>query len=45
MRERDHTDVVEVKGRVILKRILKKWVGEAWAGLIILRKGTDGGRS
>jgi hypothetical protein len=24
---------------------LKKWVGEAWAGLIILRKGTDGGRS
>jgi hypothetical protein len=26
-----------VDGRIILKRIFKKWDGEAWAGLLWLR--------
>jgi hypothetical protein len=29
-----------VDGRIILKRVLKKWDGEAWTGLIWLRLGT-----
>jgi len=28
--------------RIILKCILKKWVGEAWTGLLRLRTGTGG---
>jgi len=31
-------------GRIILKRIHKKWNEEAWTGLIWLRIGTGGGR-
>jgi len=30
-------------GRIILRRIFKKWDGERWTGLIWLRKGTGGG--
>jgi hypothetical protein len=30
-------------GRIILKRIFKKWNGEGWTGLIWLRIGTGGG--
>jgi len=32
-----------VDGRIILKRTLKKWDGEAWTGLIWLRIRTGGG--
>ena len=32
-----------VDGRIILKRILKMWDGEAWTGLIWLHIGTGGG--
>jgi hypothetical protein len=32
-----------VDGRIILKWIVRKWVGEAWTGLIRLRIGTGGG--
>jgi hypothetical protein len=32
-----------VDGRIILRRIFRKWDGEAWAGLIWLRVGTGGG--
>jgi hypothetical protein len=32
------------KGKVVLKRIIKKWDGEAWSGLRWLRIGRGGGR-
>ena len=32
-----------VDGGIILKRIFKKWDGEAWTGLIWLKIGTGGG--
>jgi hypothetical protein len=38
-----HLKDVGVDGRIILKYILKKWVREAWTGLIWLRIGTGGG--
>ena len=31
-------------GRVILEWIFKRWNGEAWTGLIWLRRGTGSGR-
>jgi len=31
-----------VDGKAILKWIFQKWDGEAWTGLIWLRKGTGG---
>jgi len=33
-----------VGGRIILKSIIKKWVGEAWIGLLWLRIWTGGQR-
>jgi len=33
-----------VEERIILKWISKRWDGEAWTGLILLRIGTGGGR-
>jgi hypothetical protein len=44
LRERDHMKDLGVDGRIILKMILKKWVGEAWTGLLWLRVGTGGER-
>jgi hypothetical protein len=41
--EKDHLDNLGVDGRIILKRIFKKWDGVAWTGLIWLRIGTGGG--
>jgi hypothetical protein len=44
LREGDNLEVLSVDGWIILKRIFKKWDGEAWTGLIWLRIGTGGGR-
>ena len=36
VRGRGHLENPDVDGRIILKRIFKKWVGGAWTGLIWL---------
>ena len=40
MMERDHLQDLGVDGTVLLQFVFKKWDGEAWTGLIWLRKGT-----
>ena len=42
--ERVHQENLGVDGRIILKSILKKWNGEAWAGFFWLRNVAVGGR-
>ena len=42
LRERNHFEDLGVDGSIVLKWILKKWDGEAWTGLIWLRRGTGG---
>ena len=44
LREGDHLEDLDVDGGIILKWFFKKWVGEAWTGLMCLRIGTVGGR-
>jgi hypothetical protein len=41
LREGDHLEDPDIDGRIILK--WKKWVGEAWTGLIWLRVEAGGG--
>ena len=46
LRERDHLEDLGIGRSIILKIlkwIVKKWDGEAWADLIWLRIGTGGG--
>jgi hypothetical protein len=43
LREGNHLEDPVVDGRLILKRIFKKWDGVAWTGLSWLRIGTGGG--
>jgi hypothetical protein len=41
-RETDHYKDLDVVGRIILKRTLKKWDGVAWTGFIWLKRGIIG---
>jgi hypothetical protein len=41
-KERDHSEDVDIDRRIILKRIIEKWDGVMWIGLIRLRIGTNG---
>jgi hypothetical protein len=42
LKERDHSEGLGIEGKRILKLILKKSVGNAWARLIWLGIGTSG---
>ena len=42
LRERDHLEDPDVDGRIILRRIFRKWDVKAWTGSIWFRKGTGG---
>jgi hypothetical protein len=41
---RQNTWKTGIDGRIILKRVFKKWDGEVWVGLLWLRIGRRGGR-
>ena len=43
LRERDQLEGPYVDGRIILRRIFRKWAVGAWTGLILVRIGDDGG--
>ena len=43
LRERDHLGDQDVKGRIILKWIFRKWDVRTWTGLTCLRIGIGGG--
>jgi len=43
-KERDDSQNLGIGGRTILKRVLKRQAAKAWAGLILFRIGTGGGR-
>jgi hypothetical protein len=43
LRKRKHLENLDVDGRIILNWILKKWIREAWTGLLWLRTRKVGG--
>jgi hypothetical protein len=43
LRERDHLGQPGVDGRIILRRIFRKWDVKVWTGSSWLRIGTGGG--
>jgi hypothetical protein len=42
LKGRDHSEDLGEDGRIILKLILKTWLGRVWTGFIWLRIGTIG---
>jgi hypothetical protein len=44
LRERDHWGDPDVDGRIILRRVCRKWEGVVGTGWSWLRIGTGGGR-
>jgi len=44
LRERNHFEEPGIDGRIILRRIFRKWDVGAWTGSIWLRVGKGGGR-
>jgi hypothetical protein len=42
--ERDHFKDLGIDERILLKRIIKKWNGDAWVRLLWLGIGRGGGR-
>ena len=43
LRERDHLEDLGKDGRIILRRIFRKWDVGVWAGSCLVRIGTGGG--
>jgi hypothetical protein len=43
LRERDTLEDPDIDGRILLRRIFRKWDVEAWTGSSWLRIGTGGG--
>jgi hypothetical protein len=43
LKERDHLEDPGADGRIIFRRIFRKWDVAAWTGLIWLKIGTGGG--
>jgi hypothetical protein len=41
--KKDYLEEAGVNGRIMLRRIFRKWVVGSWTGLIWLRIGTGGG--
>jgi len=41
--KRDHLEDSGIDGKIILRRIFRKWDGWVWTGLIQLRRGTGDG--
>jgi hypothetical protein len=43
LRGKDHSEDLEVGGKIILECVLEKYGGKVWTGCIWIRIGTSGG--